>query len=224
MTIISVSDLLRRIPLFSSLTDKQLKEVSQDVRKKRFKKGDYVIMQGHSSDALHIFLNGKAHVLRKNKEGQEVIISVLKPGDYVGEMSLIDQIPHSASVRVAVKSDVLTLKNATFARFIPEVSTPAHKILCMLVKRLRYANEQIESLALMDVFGRVARMLLEMAVDDEENGLIIRIKFSQQDMAKMVGSSREMVFRTLKSLEERGFIRTNSKGFLLINTNIKSVF
>lgn len=224
MTIISVSDLLRRIPLFSSLTDKQLKEVSQDVRKKRFKKGDYVIMQGHSSDALHIFLNGKAHVLRKNKEGQEVIISVLKPGDYVGEMSLIDQIPHSASVRVAVKSDVLTLKNATFARFIPEVSTPAHKILCMLVKRLRYADEQIESLALMDVFGRVARMLLEMAVDDEENGLIIRIKFSQQDMAKMVGSSREMVFRTLKSLEERGFIRTNSKGFLLINTNIKSVF
>lgn len=224
MTIISVSDLLRRVPLFSSLTDKQLKEVSQDVRKKRFKKGDYVIMQGHSSDALHIFLNGKAHVLRKNKEGQEVIISVLKPGDYVGEMSLIDQIPHSASVRVAVKSDVLTLKNATFARFIPEVSTPAHKILCMLVKRLRYANEQIESLALMDVFGRVARMLLEMAVDDEENGLIIRIKFSQQDMAKMVGSSREMVFRTLKSLEERGFIRTNSKGFLLINTNIKSVF
>ena len=107
---------------------------------------------------------------------------------------------------------------------MPEVSTPAHKILCMLVKRLRYANEQIESLALMDVFGRVARMLLEMAVDDEEGGLIIRIKFSQQDMAKMVGSSREMVFRALKSLEERGFTRTDSNGFLLIKTDIRSAF
>lgn len=224
MAIISTSDLLRRIPLFSSLTDKQLEEVSQDVKKERFKKDAFVVTQGFSSDALHIFLNGKAQVLRKNKEGQEVIISILSPGDYAGEMSLIDQIPHSASVRAVLQSDVLILKNATFARFMPEVSTPAHKILCMLVKRLRYANEQIESLALMDVFGRVARMLLEMAVDDEEGGLIIRIKFSQQDMAKMVGSSREMVFRALKSLEERGFTRTDSNGFLLIKTDIRSAF
>ena len=224
MAIISATDLLRRIPLFSSLTDKQLEEVSQGVSKERFKKDAFVVKQGFRSDALHIFLNGRAHVLRNNSRGKEVIISILNPGDYVGEMSLIDQIPHSASVRTEIESDVLTLKSTTFARLMPEQSSPAYRMLCMLVKRLRYADEQIESLALMDVNGRVARMLLEMAVDDEEGGLVIKTKFSQQDMAKMVGSSREMVAKFFKSLEQKKFTHVDSNGYLHLRPDIHSNF
>ena len=224
MAIISATDLLRRIPLFSSLTDKQLEEVSQGVSKERFKKDAFVVKQGFTSDALHIFLNGRAHVLRNNSRGKEVIISILNPGDYVGEMSLIDQIPHSASVRTEIESDVLTLQSSTFARLMPEQSSPAYRMLCMLVKRLRYADEQIESLALMDVNGRVARMLLEMAVDDEEGGLVIKTKFSQQDMAKMVGSSREMVAKSFRSLELKKFTHVDSNGYLHLRPDIHSNF
>ncbi|MGJ7582859.1 Crp/Fnr family transcriptional regulator [Variovorax sp. RHLX14] len=224
MAIISASDLLRRIPLCSSLTDKQLEEVSQGVSKERFKKDAFVVKQGFSSGGLHIFLNGRARVLRNNDRGKEVIISILNPGDYVGEMSLIDQMPHSASVRTEIESDVLTIKSITFARLMPEQSSSAHKILCMLVKRLRYADEQIESLALMDVNGRVVRMLLELAVDDEEGGLMIKNKFSQQDMAKMVGSSREMVAKAFKLLEVRKFIFTDTTGYLHLRPDIRSTF
>lgn len=224
MTLISDAELLRRVPLFSALTSDQLEEISRNVTKERFKRDAYIVRQGETSDALHIFLNGRGHVLRENNRGKEVIISVLQPGDYVGEMSLIDDEPHSASLRAHTESDVLVLRRETFNRFMPEPSTVTQKILRVLVKRLRYADEQIESLALMDVNGRVARMLLEMAADDEQGGLIIRSKLSQQDMAKMVGSSREMVFRAFKSLEERGFIETDPNGFLLISPDIRSTF
>ena len=107
---------------------------------------------------------------------------------------------------------------------MPEQSSPAYRMLCMLVKRLRYADEQIESLALMDVNGRVARMLLEMAVDDEEGGLVIKTKFSQQDMAKMVGSSREMVAKSFKSLEQKKFTHVDSNGYLHLRPDIHSNF
>lgn len=224
MTLISEAELLRRVPLFSALTPEQLQEIARNVTKERFKRDAYIVRQGEISNALHIFLNGRGHVLRENNRGKEVIISILQPGDYVGEMSLIDDEPHSASVRAEIESDVLVLRRETFERFMPEPSTVTQKILRVLVKRLRYANEQIESLALMDVNGRVARMLLEMAVDDEEQGgLIIRSKFSQQDMAKMVGSSREMVFKAFKSFEERGFLKIDSNGFLLIRPDIRSI-
>ena len=223
MTLISDAQLLKRLPIFAALTPEQLRDVSQNITKERFKKYVFIVRQGEMSDALHVFLNGRAHVLRENSHGKEVIISVLQAGDHVGEMSLIDNEPHSASVRTETESDVLLLQRDIFLRYMPEPLSVSHRILCVLVKRLRYANEQIESLALMDVNGRVARMLLELAVDDEQGGLVIRTKISQQDMAKMVGSSREMVFKAFKSLEERGFIKTDENSFLLIRPDIRSL-
>ena len=223
MTLLSAAQLLQRVPLFSALTPKQLEEISANVTKERFRKDGYIVQQGDVTDALHIFLNGRAHVLRVNNHGKEVIISILQPGDYVGEMSLIDDEPHSASVRADMESDVLVLRREVFERFMPDPSTVTQKILRVLVKRLRYADEQIESLALMDVNGRVARMLLELAVDDDEGGLVIRGKISQQDMAKRVGSSREMVFKALRSLEERGFLQTDSNNDLLVRPEIRSL-
>ena len=223
MTLISDAQLLLRVPLFAALTPEQRQEISQKVTKERFKKHAVIVRQGETSKALQVFLNGRAHVLRKNNHGREVIISILQAGDYVGEMSLIDNKPHSASVRTEMPSDVLLLRREIFLEYMPEPLTVSHRILCALVKRLRYANEQIESLALMDVNGRVARMLLELAVDDDQGGLVIRTKISQQDMAKMVGSSREMVYRAFKSLEDRFFIKTDENGFLQIVPEIRSL-
>jgi CRP-like cAMP-binding protein len=144
---------------------------------------------------------------------------MLHPGDYVGEMSLIDNEPHSATVRAEVQTDVLVLGRAEFSRCLPESSSLSYAILRGLVARLRNADRQIESLALLDVYGRVARTLLDMA--EEMSGvLVIRNKVSRQDLAKIVGASREMVSRVMKDLEERKFVETQPDGSVIIKERL----
>ena len=215
MAMLSNLDLIRRVPLFSLLTAEQAKGVADGVVKRRFRRGELVVEQGKPSNALFILLNGRARVLTADQRGREVILAVLQSGDYVGEMGLIDNEPASATVRTEVQTDMLVLQRTEFARCLPEPSTMAYSMLHGLVRRLRNADRQIESLALLDVYGRVARTLLDMAEDD--NGVkLIRHKVSRQDMAKVVGASREMVSRVMKDLEERGVIETQEDGSVII--------
>ena len=168
-------------------------------------------------------LTGRARVITTDARGREVILATMQPGDYVGEMSLIDNEPHSATVRAEVQTDVLVLGRQEFARCLPENSSMAYAVMKGLVQRLRHADRKIESLALMDVYGRVARALLEFAVVDSEGNAIIRDKVSRQDLAKMVGASREMVSRVMKDLEERGFIETRSDGSMVVKERLNSL-
>ena len=131
-------------------------------------------------------------MLTADARGREVILAVLEAGSYVGEMSLIDDEPHSATVRSEIQTDMLVLGRQEFSKCLPDSSTLAYGILRGLVSRLRAADRQIESLALLDVYGRVARTLLDMA-EDVAGVQLIRNKVSRQDMAKVVGASREMV-------------------------------
>jgi CRP-like cAMP-binding protein len=134
-------------------------------------------------------------------------------------MSLIDNEPHSATVRAEVQTDMLILGRTEFSRCLPEGSSLSYAILRGLVQRLRNADRQIESLALLDVYGRVARTLLDMAED--MNGVqTIRNKVSRQDMAKVVGASREMVSRVMKDLEERGVIETQENGSVILKQRL----
>lgn len=212
-------DLIRRVPLFSMLTNEQARAVADGVVKRRYRRGELVVEQGKKSNALFIMLNGRARVLTADSRGREVILAVLEAGDYVGEMSLIDNQPHSASVRCDVQCDMLILGRAEFARCLPENSSLSYAIMRGLVTRLRSADRQIESLALLDVYGRVARTLLDMA-EDVDGEKIIRSKVSRQDMAKIVGASREMVSRVMKDLEERGVIETLESGSVLLKNRL----
>jgi len=219
MTMLSSLDLIRRVPLFSMLTNDQAQGIADSVVKKRFRRGEIIVEHGRKSNALFILLNGRARVLTADTRGREVILAVLQPGDYVGEMSLIDDSPHSATVRAEVQTDMLVLGRADFARCLPENSSLSYAIMHGLVQRLRAADRQIESLALLDVYGRVARALLETAEDDGERK-VIRNKVSRQDLAKVVGASREMVSRVMKDLEERGMIETQDNGSVVIKQRL----
>lgn len=220
MAMLSNLDLIRRVPLFSLLTTDQAQSIADSVVKRRFKRGEVIVEQGTKSNALFILLNGRARVLTADSRGREVILAVLQPGDYVGEMSLIDNEPHSATVRAEVQTDMLVLGRMEFSRCLPESSSLSYAILRGLVARLRNADRQIESLALLDVYGRVARTLLDMA--EEEKGIkIIRGKVSRQDMAKVVGASREMVSRVMKDLEDRGVIETLENGSVVIKERLQ---
>jgi CRP/FNR family transcriptional regulator, cyclic AMP receptor protein len=219
MAMLSSLDLIRRVPLFSMLTSDQAQGIADGVVKRRFRRGEIIVEHGQKSNALFILLTGRARVLTADSRGREVILAVLESGDYVGEMSLIDNEPHSATVRAEVQTDMLVLGRAEFARCLPENSSLSYAIMRGLVQRLRSADRQIESLALLDVYGRVARSLLDMSEDDK-GVKIIRGKVSRQDLAKVVGASREMVSRVMKDLEERGIIETQDNGSVIIRERL----
>jgi CRP/FNR family cyclic AMP-dependent transcriptional regulator len=223
MSMLSNLELIRRVPLFALLTASQAEAVADAVSKRRFKRGEVVVAQGEKSNTLFIILTGRVRVMTSDKRGREVILATLQPGDYIGEMSLIDNEPHSATVRAEVQTDMLTLGRAEFARCLPENSSMSYAIMKGLVQRLRQADRKIESLALMDVYGRVARSLLEFALPDRDGLLTIRERITRQDIAKMVGASREMVSRVMKDLEERGFIETREDGSMLIKDRLTTL-
>ncbi|MBS0501889.1 MAG: cyclic nucleotide-binding domain-containing protein, partial [Proteobacteria bacterium] len=208
---------------FSMLTEAQAISVADAVVKRRFKRAEAIVEQGKKSNALFILLNGRARVMTADGRGREVILATLRPGDHIGEMSLIDNEPHSATVRAEVQTDVLMLGRTEFARCLPENSSMAYAIMRGLVQRLRHADRKIESLALLDVYGRVARALLEFSVDEGQGERVIREKISRQDIAKMVGASREMVSRVMKDLEERGYILTQEDGSILIQERLNTM-
>ena len=220
MAMLSNLDLIRRVPLFSLLTNEQAQTIADGVVKRRYRRGEIIVEQGRKSDALFILLSGRARVVTSDSRGREVILAVLESGSYLGEMSLIDNEPHSATVRAEVQTDVLMLGRNEFNACLPEQSSLAYSVLRGLVVRLRNADRQIESLALLDVYGRVARALLDMAVEDENGQKIIRSKVSRQDLAKVVGASREMVSRVMKDLEERGLIETQDTGSVVLKERL----
>lgn len=222
-TMLSNLDLLRRVPLFSLLTVAQAEVISGAVIKRRFKRGEALVEQGQKSNALFILLTGRARVVTSDSRGREVILASLAQGDYLGEMSIIDNEPHSATVRAEVQTDVLMLGRAEFARCLTENASMSLVVMRGLVKRLRHADRKIESLALLDVYGRVAHALLDFAVADAQGQLLIKEKISRQDLAKMVGASREMVSRVMKDLEERGFIEALPNGATLLKDRLSAL-
>ncbi len=216
MSMLTNLDLIRRVPLFAMLTPSQAESLAGAVSKRRFKRGENLVEQGMKCESLYILLAGRARVVVTDSRDREVILATMHPGDYVGEMSLIDNEPHSATVEAEVQTDALALGGVEFNRCLQENSSTMAAVMKGLVQRLRSADRKIESLALMNVYGRVANVLMESAPADENNVRIIRDKISRQDIAKMVGASREMVSRVMKDFEEQGFVETRDDGSLVI--------
>ena len=223
MSMLTNLDLIRRVPLFTMLTPAQAESLASAVEKRRFKRGQLIVEQGKKQDALFILLAGRARVVVTDVKAREVILATLHPGDYIGEMSLIDHEPHSANVEAEVQTDALVLAGSDFTRCLLENSATVSAVMKGLVQRLRSADRKIESLALLGVYGRVANVLLDSGVliPGPDNMRIIRDKISRQDIAKMVGASREMVSRVMKDFEEQGFIETREDGSVLVNERRK---
>jgi len=212
MAMLSNLDLLRRVPIFTALSPHQLDQLADAVTKRRVKRGELIVEQGKKSHALFVILSGRARVVMTDRRSREVILDVLGAGDYVGEISLIDGKSHSANVQAEIQCDLLVLGHAEFSRCLAENHAMANSVIKGLVSRLRKADEKISSLALMDVYGRVAQVLVGVSQAAGTNQLLIKDKITRQDIAKMVGASREMVSRVMRDFEDQGFIRTNEDG------------
>lgn len=199
---------LRNVPLFSGLEENELERLSRVAVRRRAGRGEQVVRSGESADALLILLTGRAKVTNFDEEGREIILAWLGPGEFFGEMGLIDGSSRSASVVAVENCELLTIGKQEFQRCVQDNFQVAQKLMQILVRRLREADRNIESLALLDVYGRVARLLLDLS-EEEDGKRLVRKKISKQDMARMIGASREMVSKVMRDLEVGGYIITN---------------
>ena len=206
--------LLRNVPLFAGLDEAQLGVLVHMIMRAGFGRNETIIAAGDPTDSLYIVISGRLKVLMSDEQGREVILAILGPGEFFGEMGLLDDSPRSASVVTLEPCELLSISKTDFKRCLAENSDLSLMVMRGLVKRLREADQKIGSLALMDVYGRVARLLLQMAEDvGGEKGVVK--KMSKQDIAKMIGASREMVSRVMKDLELGGYIEVRGRSIAL---------
>ena len=206
--------LLRNVPLFANLEEQQLGVLARAIVRKNVARNAKVIGAGDPTDSLYIVINGRLKVLMSDEQGREVILSILGPGEFFGEMGLLDDSPRSASVVTLEACELLTISKTDFKRSLADNFELSLMVMRGLVKRLREADRKIGSLALMDVYGRVARLLLEMAEDIDGEKVVVK-KLSKKDIAKMVGASREMVSRVMKDLQLGGYIEVRGRSIAL---------
>jgi CRP/FNR family cyclic AMP-dependent transcriptional regulator len=213
--------LLRNVPLFSVLPENQLALLTGVVSRKSFPRATTIIAAGDVTESLYVVISGRMKVMMSDDEGREVILAILGTGEYFGEMGLVDDSPRSASVVALEACELLTLSKRDFKNCLNDNFEMAMTVMRGLVKRLREADKKIGSLALMDVYGRVARLLLEMAetIDGQK---VVTKKLAKQDIAKMIGASREMVSRVMKDLQTGGFIEVRA-GSIFLHDNILAV-
>jgi CRP/FNR family transcriptional regulator, cyclic AMP receptor protein len=206
--------LLRNVPLFSALTEHQLAVLTNVVSRKSFARGTIIIAAGDTTESLYVIISGRLKVMMSDDEGREVILAILGPTEFFGEMGLIDDHPRSASVVAIEACELLTLYKRDFKNCLAENFEMTMTVMRGLVKRLREADQKIGSLALMDVYGRVARLLSEMSETVEGQKMVTK-KLAKQDIAKMIGASREMVSRVMKDLQAGGYIEVRPGSILL---------
>ena len=197
--ILKPTEILKNIPIFSSLNDDDLSELSMAAVKKAFLKNTVLLNEGDETDSLYIICSGKVKAIINDENGKEVILSIFGPGEYFGEIAFIDGERRSATVITREPTEVLIISSGVFRDIFSSNPNMAFNLLVGAVKRLREATKQIESLALMDVYGRVARLLVNYAKPKGDK-LFIEEKLTHQEIANMTGSSREMVSRIFKDL------------------------
>jgi len=198
------------------LTADELRAISAHAQTRAFPRNAVVLNEGDRTDSLYIILAGRVKAFVADTDGKEVVLSTQGAGEYFGEM-VLDEGPRSASVMTLEPSKFLVVPKADFKDFLLKNPVFAVRVIEKLIHRVRALTENVKSLALMDVYGRVARLLLELA--KEEGGrLVITERLTQKDIASRVGASREMVSLILKDLTAGGYIRHEGHAIVIERT------
>ncbi len=208
-------EVLRQVPLFASLPEAEITAFAPLMRERRFPRGSVILMQGDRGDALYLIGSGQVKVVLIGDDGREVILSVLGPGAFFGEMALLDDEPRSAHVVAMEDSALLQLRREDFQARLRSSPDVGIALLRELSRRLRRADDTIGSLALRDVNGRIAHLLLELA--DEEGGDRITRRLTHATLGQMVGASRETVSRTLRALVKTGALRVSRREIAILD-------
>lgn len=205
---------LRDIPPFRGLPEDKLRALAEKAVTKSVSKNVIVITEGEFTRSLYVILSGRVKVYLDDENGKELVLDVKGPGEYFGEMALDDG-PRSASVATLEPCQFAVISAADFKAVLTEQPEIALQVITNLIRMTRGLNENVRSLALLDVYGRVARMLLELAVEQGGNQVLPE-KLTQQEMASKVGTSREVINRILRDLITGGYIKIEEKRITII--------
>jgi CRP/FNR family transcriptional regulator, cyclic AMP receptor protein len=210
---LSVTDILRKVPLFSQLAPGDLDRVVEISRERAYPRNSVILFEDDPGDALYVVAQGQVKVVLIGEDGREVILSVMGEGEFFGEMALIDDEPRSAHVIAMEDSTLLVIRREDFQAQLQQTPGIALALLRELSRRLRRVDEKVGSLVLLDVNGRVAQLLLDLA--DEAGGERITRRLTHHTIAQMIGSSRETVSRTMRELVEKGYIEVSRREIVI---------
>ena len=219
---VRIQQLLAGVELFSELDPEELAKVAGVTQLRTVAKDTSVFHAGDPADAVFVVATGKVKIVVTSSDGREFILTVLGAGQVFGEMALIESAPRSATVTAITTVDLVVINRAEFQHLLNTCPGISRKLLEILSRRLRRANSKMESLAYMDVAGRLARYLLDLARDHGQrmgNGWVVLRRPTHSDIAHSIGTSRETVSRLINEFEE-GFGLVNKGKFTYIRENL----
>jgi CRP/FNR family transcriptional regulator, cyclic AMP receptor protein len=197
--------MLEDIPLFSCLDAEAVRDFEKVATRKRFPKNAIVFSRGDESDSLYIVRSGKVKAVIHDEEGKEIVLADIGEGEYFGEMGVLDGVPRSATIVTQEPTEMLVIRRNDFKKLLSANPDMAFNLIAVVLQRLRRADQKIESLGLRYVHGRVANLLMQSA-EPQGREWVVKGKMTHQEIANVVGSSREMVSRILAELVEAGSI------------------
>ena len=195
---------LKKVSLFEDLEESALRTIASEAVTRTIPRNVILFNEGDHTDSLYVILSGRVKVYCGDEDGNEIVLKILGPHDYFGELAVIDGGPRSASVMTLEPSQLSIISRDDFLRHLSREPEIAIRLLKTMVHKLRQETENLKSLALMDVYGRVAKLLLELATEQDGNLTIDRLTY--REIATRVGASREMVGRIFKDLKTGGYI------------------
>jgi len=203
---------LKQVPLFAGLADEDIRELMAVARKRTFRSGEVIFHRDDPGQVLYVIKEGKVKISLVSPDGQEIVLTVLGKGECFGEFTILDGLPRSADAITLEKVECYTLQRSDFHNAILKNPKIAIQVLEVLTKRLRINDQMVEDLIFLDVYGRVAKKLLELAEthgEKVENGTRINVRLTQQELASMVGASRESVNKVMGYFTDKNFISTD---------------
>lgn len=214
------NDVLRQAPLFSALDDEAATALSASMAETRLRRGDVLFHEGDSGDRLYIVLDGKVKLGRSAADGRENLLAVMGPGQMFGELSLFDPGPRSATVTAVTDSSFASLSHEDLLRWLDGRPMVARTLLNQLASRLRKSNDVVADLVFSDVPGRVAKALLDLADRfgrSADDGVHVHHDLTQEELAQLVGASRETVNKALADFASRGWIRLEPRSVVIMD-------
>ena len=214
-------ELLRKVPLLAALPEVQLGDLASYLKEKHFRRGEYIIYEGDEGNELFIIIEGLVKITKLNEDGREKILATLGEGEFFGELALVDGAPRSATVQAKSVCIMYSLARNEFMNLLRQAPEVSLSIITVLARRLREANIQIEDMTFKDARSKLVSLLHEVASKyggptAASDKVRLQHKFTHQELADMISSSRETVSRLMGNLLEEGFIEMDSDHHLLI--------
>lgn len=211
----TTADFLATVPLFSGLDHSELETFAELTRERSYPRGSVILFENDPGDSLFIVRSGRVKVVLIGEDGREVILGVLGVGQHFGEQALIDEQPRSAHVIAMEDANLIVLRREDFRKRVESSPNVGWTLLKEMSRRLRSADDKIGGLVLLDVPGRIARLLLDMA--EESGSDQIEKSLTHQTIAQMIGASRETVSRAMKDFQDAGWITVERRRISLAN-------